>query len=83
MSNALQAIFEECGQRQTFPTDAAQSQISHTALEDASFDRQLLGACSLDVVGPELLSLIAQVKDILPDFSDEYVEVRKTIVMLE
>lgn len=41
----------------------------------ANFDRQLLGACSLEVSGPELDSLITQVQDILPELPKSYVEV--------
>ena len=51
-------------------------------LYDPNFDRQLLGACSLDVVGVELKSLITQVKDLLPDLPDVYVEVSPACITL-
>ena len=44
-------------------------------LLDPNFDRQLLGACSLEVTGPEFNSLVSQVKDLFPELPIPYIEV--------
>jgi len=74
LSNAFEASFEACGQRYS-SRDTGVGAWSNDPLDDPTFDRQLLGACSLDVVGPELLSLVSQVKDLLPDLPNGYIEV--------
>ncbi|ODN01545.1 Activating signal cointegrator 1 complex subunit 2, partial [Orchesella cincta] len=69
MANAISACFHACGE------DYAVEKIVVDPLYDPNFDRQLLGACSLDITGVELQSLVTQVKDILPELPDSYVEV--------
>ncbi|CAG7719051.1 unnamed protein product [Allacma fusca] len=43
-------------------------------LDDPDFDRQLLGACSLDVTGVEFTSLVTTVKDLFNDLPTRYIE---------
>ena len=69
LANAIEACFEACGTKYTV------EKIVTDPLYDPTFDRQLLGACSLDIVGVELDSLVTQVKDLLPDLPRTYVEV--------
>lgn len=75
IANAISSCFHACGE------DYAVEKIVVDPLYDPNFDRQLLGACSLDVTGPELTSLVSQVKDILPELADAYVEVIVTTVL--
>ncbi len=70
LANAIEACFEACG------TKYCMEKTVMDPLYDPGFDRQLLGACSLDVVGVELDSLVTQVKDLLPDLPRAFVEVR-------
>lgn len=70
MANAISSCFHACGEEYSV------EKIVVDPLYDPNFDRQLLGACSLEVTGVELESLISQVKDLLPDLADSYIEVR-------
>lgn len=70
MSNAIATYFEAIGEKY------CEDKVVSDPLYDPDFDRSLLGACSLDVSGVELKSLVTQVKDLLPDLPDCYVEVR-------
>jgi hypothetical protein len=71
MANAISACFHSCGEEYSI------EKIVVDPLYDPNFDRQLLGACSLEISGVELASLVSQVKDLLPDLPNSYVEVSK------
>jgi len=71
MANAISSCFHACGE------EYAVERLVVDPLYDPNFDRQLLGACSLDVTGVELDSLITQVNDLLPELPKSYVEVRR------
>jgi hypothetical protein len=51
------------------------SSVLDDPLLDPNFDRQLLGACSLEVTGPEFHSLVSQVKDLFAELPIPYIEV--------
>jgi hypothetical protein len=69
MANAISSCFYACGE------EYAVEKIVVDPLYDPNFDRQLLGACSLEITGVELDSLITQVKDLLPELPNSYIEV--------
>jgi hypothetical protein len=70
MANAISAAFEACG------VEYSVEKIVVDPLYDPNFDRQLLGACSLEVGGVELESLVSTVKDLLPELPNSYIEVK-------
>jgi len=69
MANAISSCFEACGEQYSV------EKIVVDPLYDPNFDRQLLGACSLDISKTEMQSLITQVKDLLAELPEPYIEV--------